>query len=115
MILIQADEGPIPERDPERAWQDATDEELRIKFGILNAFYFPGRGLSPAPAGHLAGQQLPRDLRRRSSASTCPSCPTGCSPSRTTASIYDFHDVTDRVRCGGPADDLRTARREYAH
>ena len=22
-------------------WQDATDEELRIKFGILNAYHFP--------------------------------------------------------------------------
>ena len=41
VILIQADEGPIPAPAPSVPWQDATDEELRIKFGILNAFYFP--------------------------------------------------------------------------
>ena len=42
VVLIQADEGPIPEPRPSAPWQDASDEELRIKFGILNAFYFPG-------------------------------------------------------------------------
>jgi hypothetical protein len=41
VILIQADEGPYPDRDETVAWQDAPADELRIKTGILNAYYFP--------------------------------------------------------------------------
>jgi hypothetical protein len=50
IILIQADEGPYPEdgpfpdRDLRIPWQDAPPEHLRIKSGILNAFYFPDGG-----------------------------------------------------------------------
>jgi hypothetical protein len=45
IIIIQADEGPYPERgafhDGGIPWQDAPAEQLRIKTGILNAYYFP--------------------------------------------------------------------------
>ena len=41
VILIQADEGPYPDREEGVAWQHASIEQLRIKTGILNAFYFP--------------------------------------------------------------------------
>ena len=44
IIIIQADEGPFPERYPSSrslSWRDATADELRIKTGILNAYYFP--------------------------------------------------------------------------
>ena len=47
-----ADEGPYPKRyegnaliqgpDPDFDWTTATDEELRIKFGILHAMFLPG-------------------------------------------------------------------------
>jgi hypothetical protein len=55
IIILQADEGPWTE--PYAAdrvnydWQTASLEELEIKFGILNAWYVPGRGdlmLDPA-------------------------------------------------------------------
>ena len=52
VIIIQADEGPFPPRyrgTQDVAWADATDGELRDKFGILNAFYLPG--LDPEQAG----------------------------------------------------------------
>ena len=52
VILIQADEGPYPDRDETVAWQDAPAEELRIKTGIFNAYYFPERGLQLATSGH---------------------------------------------------------------
>jgi hypothetical protein len=45
IIVIQADEGPKrPEWEygGEDRWEDATDDELRLKFGILNAYYTPG-------------------------------------------------------------------------
>jgi hypothetical protein len=47
IIIIQADEGPFPPRyvaDEENFdWRQATEEELRQKFRILNAIYFPDR------------------------------------------------------------------------
>ncbi len=43
IIIIQADEGPFPERyrRNNRSWHEATADELKIKTGILNAYYFP--------------------------------------------------------------------------
>ncbi|HXH83572.1 MAG TPA: hypothetical protein VNN07_11700 [Candidatus Tectomicrobia bacterium] len=53
VIIIQADEGPFPKRDDPAAvmrlasdWRKASPDDLRQKFGILNALYVPG-----APAG----------------------------------------------------------------
>jgi hypothetical protein len=54
VIIIQADEGPYPprfEEDIDSFTSRATDEELRQKFGILNAYYLPGiteSGLYPS-------------------------------------------------------------------
>lgn len=52
IIILAADEGPYPPRyegdpdiaggEPDFDWSTATDEELRIKFGILHAMYLPG-------------------------------------------------------------------------
>jgi hypothetical protein len=46
IIILQADEGPYPERYDAgvRAfnWGEATDAEIRQKFRILNAYYLPG-------------------------------------------------------------------------
>jgi hypothetical protein len=103
VVLIQADEGPLPLRDPRVPWQEAPDEELRIKFGILNAFYFPDRDygrlrddIAPvnsyrAVLGTVFGLDLP-DLPERMLAFPNDS------------NIYDFHDVTDRLRCDPAAE-----------
>ena len=52
IIVLMADEGPYPKRyegdpqiqghDPDFDWKTVTDEELRIKFGILHAMLLPG-------------------------------------------------------------------------
>jgi hypothetical protein len=52
IIVLMADEGPYPKRyegnpliqgpDPDFDWTTVTDEELRIKFGILHAMLLPG-------------------------------------------------------------------------
>jgi hypothetical protein len=46
VILLQADEGPAPERFRHEGirfrWRAATAEELREKTGILNAYLLPG-------------------------------------------------------------------------
>jgi hypothetical protein len=43
IIIIQADEGPFPERYEwsNRSWHEATFDELNLKTSILNAYYFP--------------------------------------------------------------------------
>jgi len=47
IVIVQADEGPFPIRYArnERAfdWTTAAPEELEMKFGILSAFYLPGK------------------------------------------------------------------------
>ena len=46
IIILQGDEGPYPDRYRSAArsfrWEQATDAEVRQKFGILNAYYLPG-------------------------------------------------------------------------
>jgi hypothetical protein len=53
IIVLQADEGPYPERFREIGypfkWFNATDEEVEQKFAILNAVHLPG--VDPAAAG----------------------------------------------------------------
>jgi hypothetical protein len=53
IVIIQADEGPFPPKyaRDELAfdWTTATPEELEHKFGILSAFYVPGK--TPQEAG----------------------------------------------------------------
>ncbi|TDI58527.1 MAG: hypothetical protein E2O92_09615 [Alphaproteobacteria bacterium] len=47
VIIIQADEGPFPDRyrldELTFDWREATDDEFRQKFGIPTAYYFPDR------------------------------------------------------------------------
>ena len=47
IIIIQADEGPFPNRyladEAGFDWHKATDQELRQKFRILNSIYFPNK------------------------------------------------------------------------
>lgn len=53
IIIVQADEGPYPSRyeaDQDGfPWLEATPDEVREKFGILNAFHLPG--VDPAAFG----------------------------------------------------------------
>lgn len=54
IIILQADEGPYPQRQSDDIngfqWADATDEELATKFGVLMAFLLPGpEGEEPLP------------------------------------------------------------------
>lgn len=52
VIVLQADEGPFPERYQEDEWgfewRDATDAELEEKFGVLHAMRVPGADLVEA-------------------------------------------------------------------
>jgi len=101
VIIIQADEGPFPKRDGKIPWQNASADELRIKTGILNAYYFPGKDYSglwqditPVNTYRVLfntyfGTRLPR-LEDRIYAFPFDN------------NLYEFHDVTAKVRGPGP-------------
>ena len=59
IILIQADEGPVPALAPGVRWQDATDDGAPDQVRHPQRLLLPGRRLPPAAPGHLAGEQLP--------------------------------------------------------
>lgn len=109
IILIQADEGPFPERDYRIPWQDASAEELRIKTGILNAFYFPGgdyRALRPdiTPVNSF------RAVLNTHFGTGFPQLPDRIFAFPNDARIFEFHDVTAHVRHGaGSAPQADTA------
>jgi hypothetical protein len=97
IILIQADEGPFPERDGRVPWQDAPAEELRIKTGILNAFYFPDqdyRQLSP----QITPVNAYRVVFNAQFGTELPQLPDRIVAFSNDARLYEFHDVTERVR-----------------
>ena len=102
VILVQADEGPYPIRDYDIPWQDASAEELSTKSGILNAYYFPDGdyrslypGISPINSYRvLFNKYLGFDL---------PILPDRIFAFPNDLDLYNFHDVTDRVRSGAPA------------
>lgn len=50
IFVVQADEGPYPRRlqeDSSVSWPDLTAEELRTKFGIINAIYWDAKRYGP--------------------------------------------------------------------
>jgi hypothetical protein len=53
VILIQADEGPYPDRDYSVPWQSHR-RRTQIKTGILNAFYFPAATIVPSPGPYAS-------------------------------------------------------------
>jgi hypothetical protein len=99
VIIIQADEGPFPERYEwsNRSWHDATSDELKLKTSILNAYYFSDgdyrdlyQQITPVNTFRiLFGKYFHTEFERL--------------PDRIYAfsdnfTIYDFFDITDIVR-----------------
>jgi hypothetical protein len=98
VILIQADEGPFPKRDYSVPWQDSPARDLQIKTGILNAYYFPDRDYSKL-SDDITPVNSYRILFNKYFGTEFPLL-----PNRVFAFpdpvIYDFHDVTEKVRGG---------------
>ncbi|MFP4537396.1 MAG: sulfatase-like hydrolase/transferase [Dichotomicrobium sp.] len=100
IILIQADEGPFPQHDPEVAWQDKPTEKLRIKTGILNAIYFPN-GDYGALRNDITLVNSYRVLFNSYFGAEFPLLPDRIFAFPNYRTLYEFHDVTEKVR--GPA------------
>jgi uncharacterized protein (DUF697 family) len=102
IVVIQTDEGPNPPRfvaDEDRFdWRGATDEELQIKFGVLNAFFLPG--LSEADAAiepTMTTVNTFRFLFARYFGADLPLLPDRLYQYRDKSHPYDFTDVTERA------------------
>jgi hypothetical protein len=109
VILIQADEGPFPARDGRVPWQDATVDELGIKTGILNAYFFPDgdyRQLSQ----EITPVNSYRVLFNALFDTALPLLQDRTFAFPNDATLYDFHDVTARLR--GDDDGPSTAGSE---
>ena len=107
IIVVQADEGPFPERYAQDqkgfSWREATVDEVRLKLGIINAYYVPKAsaslylGISPVNTFRLIfNSYFGANLELL--------------PDRSYAfvdeqHIYDFFDVTDRL--ARKSDQLR--------
>ena len=102
IVIIQTDEGPNPPRfvanEDTFDWAGATDEELQIKFGVLNAFYLPG--LSSADAAIEPGMTTVNTFRfvfDRYFGADLPLLPNRLYQYHDKSRPYDLIDVTDRA------------------
>ncbi len=100
IIIVQADEGPYPERNGElRAsrWTDATGEELEEKFGILDAFYLPGlSGEQATMPSTMSSVNTWRWVLRMYFGADLPQLPDRSWVSDK-AKPYDMTEITDRI------------------
>lgn len=108
IIVIQADEGPHPlqyriEEDG-FVWTQASDDELLEKFRILNAYYLPGLERSPiyeeiTPVNSfrlIFDSYFDADLSR---------LPDEAYVFYDEGHLYDFTEVTERIRSAEPIGD----------
>ena len=102
ILIIQTDEGPNPPRfvaDEDRFdWRDATDDELQIKFGVLNALFLPG--LSDADVTIQPTMTTVNTFRfvfDRYFGADLPLLPDRLYQYRDKSHPYDFTDVTVRA------------------
>lgn len=103
VIIIQADEGPFPGRFPpssrKPSWRDSTADELRIKTGILNAYYFPHRDYRDLYQT-ITPVNTFRILFNKYFGAESERLPDRIYAFPDIIKIYDFFDVTDTVRTG---------------
>jgi hypothetical protein len=108
VIVIQADEGPFPRRDYKVPWQDASAEELQMKTGILNAIYFPNGDYSGLNPG-ITPVNTYRMLFNNVFGTEFAALPDRIYAFSSDRQIYDFHDVTEKVRCPPPPEEAEVA------
>lgn len=97
VILIQSDEGPFPAFEAGVPWQDQPQRQLRVKTGILNAYYFPNRRYEELGEG-ITPVNSYRALFNAVFGSDFELLPDRVFVFPDDDRLYEFHDVTDRVR-----------------
>jgi hypothetical protein len=100
IVIIQTDEGPNPPGFSEAAdhfdWTAASQEELEIKYPILNAFYLPGLA-DPGVYPEISTVNTFRLVLGRYFGADLPLLPDRLYTYRDKAHLYDFNDITDRL------------------
>ena len=98
IIIIQADEGPFPARfrNNNRSWHDATADELKIKTGILNAYYFPDGDYRDLDQ-QISSVNTFRILFNKYFGTTLERLPDRVFAFPDYFKIYDFYEITDIV------------------
>ncbi len=102
LIILQADEGPYPARYNDNgdeyslSWSDATDEELRLKTGILNAWYLPEKYRAQGRIPHTPVNTF-REVFRLLFGADLPWRPDTTYIYPDKRQPYRFIDVTDRM------------------
>jgi hypothetical protein len=99
IIIIQADEGPIPTRyrSGDRSWHDATVDELKAKMGILNTFYFPDGDYRDLDR-QVTSVNTFRIVFDKYFSTELERLPDRSYVFPDIFKIYDFHDITDLLR-----------------
>jgi hypothetical protein len=99
IIIIQADEGPIPTRyrSGHQPWPDATADELKAKMGILNAFYFPDGDYRDLDQ-KISSVNTFRIVFDKYFGTTFKRLPDRSYAFPNLFRIYDFYDITDILR-----------------
>ncbi len=100
IIILQADEGPWPDRYAADKvafdWQKASRDELDIKFGIMNAWYVPGAADLQLPQSLTAINTFPV-LFDRYFGLDYPLLPDTVTTSRSWTRPYQLIDITTRL------------------
>jgi hypothetical protein len=100
IVIIQTDEGPNPagfdDDDADFKWTTASQEDLEIKYPILNAFYLPGltdTGVYP----EISTVNTFRLVLGKYFGADLPLLPDRLYIYRDKAHPYDFSEITDRI------------------
>lgn len=97
VIVIQSDEGPFPAFEAGVPWQDQPERQLRIKTGILNAYYFPDRRYEEL-GDDITPVNSYRALFNAVFGTDFDLLPDHVFVFPDDNRLYEFHDVTERVR-----------------
>lgn len=101
IVVVAADEGPHPVRFLRAGetfdWTEATDAELREKFSVLNAYLLPGVE-DPGLYDSISGVNTWRLIFNTYFAGQLPLLDDRSYVFRDESHVYDFTDVTDRLR-----------------
>jgi hypothetical protein len=102
IIVLSADEGPHPVRfkadEGDFDWTQATDEELREKLAVLNAYYLPDPPKDPGLYDSISPVNTWRVLFNTYFGAELPLLEDRSYVFRDESHVYDFTDVTDRLR-----------------
>jgi hypothetical protein len=99
IIILQGDEGPFPvpygRNTATYDWSTASEEDLEIKFGILNAWYVPGAPIALPPA--VSSVNTFRILFDSMFGSSLGMLPDRSYTSAAKVRPYDLTEITDRL------------------